>query len=79
MVFANCGVKSVHIPSTLKTLEAQTFYGCANLKSVEFSEGLEKICVGAFSESGLESVVLPSSTKVLCGGVFCKCKQLTSV
>ena len=49
MVFAGSGIESIRIPSTLKVIEAVTFCGCMSLKSVEFSEGLEKIGVGAFT------------------------------
>ena len=40
-------------------IEVQTFFGCDNLKNVDFSEGFEKIGVMAFSESGIENIVLP--------------------
>ena len=49
LVFAGAGIESIRIPSTLKVIEAATFLECKNLKSVEFSESLEKIGVAAFS------------------------------
>lgn len=79
MTFVDAGIESVKIPSTLKVIEAQTFYKCKSLKCVEFSEGLDKIGVAAFAESGIESIVLPSTTRTVCGSVFYKCEHLASV
>lgn len=59
MVFAHSGIESVEIPSTLKVIDAYTFFRCKQLKKVEFSEGLEEIGAGAFAESGIENAVLP--------------------
>ena len=47
------------IPSTLKVIDAHTFFRCKQLKKAEFSEGLEEIGIGAFAESGIENAVLP--------------------
>ena len=46
---------------------------------MEFSEGLEKIGLGAFAYSGIECVDLPSSTKRIGATAFMECKQLRSV
>ena len=70
MVFTRCGIENIRIPSTLKVIEAATFCGCMSLKSVEFSEGLEKIGVGAFTQTGVENIVLPASTKTLAAEAF---------
>lgn len=70
MVFAGCGIDNIRIPSTLKVIEAATFLGCKNLKSVDLSEGLEKIGVAAFVQIGVENIVLPASTKVLAAEAF---------
>ena len=69
-VFAESGIESLKLPSTLKTVEANTFYRCEQLRSVEFSEGLEKIGARAFSNSGIESVILPPSVKIINGHAF---------
>ena len=58
-VFFESGIESVRIPSTLREIRVGALYGCKNLKSVEFSEGLEKIGAFAFAGSGIERVVLP--------------------
>ena len=54
-------------------IEDSTFYQCESLKSVEFSEGLEKIGTEAFAYSGIEDVVLPSSVRVIYGFAFEEC------
>lgn len=69
-VFAESKIESIQIPSTLTIIEVGTFSKCEQLKSVEFSEGLEKIGAKAFSNSGIESVVLPPSVKTISGNAF---------
>ena len=78
-VFFGSGIESVKIPSTLKVIEAKTFFKCESLKRVEFSEGLETIRSDAFLASGIEDVILPSSVRVICGLAFAMCRHLRSV
>lgn len=52
---------------------------CTNLKTVEFSEGLERIGNRVFYKSALENIVLPSSIRIVCGQAFAKCEKLRSV
>lgn len=70
IAFCQSGIKSIRIPSTLKVIEVATFSSCWALKSVEFSEGLEKIGIAAFRESGVENIVLPASTKIVGAEAF---------
>lgn len=74
--FTRSGLESIRLPSTLKVVEDSTFVGCRDLRSIEFSEGLEEICLGAFLDSGLESVCLPKSLRVLRQAAFAKCEHL---
>ena len=62
----------------LTTVEANTFYQCESLKSVEFPEGLHKICWFAFYQSGLEKVEFPTSLRRVGLGAFAKCTSLRS-
>ena len=78
-VFAGSGIERIKISSTLKVIQAYTFFKCKSLKTVEFSEGLEKIGVAAFRESGIENIVLPVSTKAVGPQAFEGCEQLRSV
>ena len=79
MAFATCSIESVRIPSTLKVIEASTFSCCKNLKSIEFSEGLERIGIASFAGSCIESVILPASTKIIGAQAFAACTQLRAV
>lgn len=75
-VFAKSALETIKLPSTLKVVEKDTFRQCASLRTVEFSEGIEKIGITAFCESGLENVKLPSSLRVLAQGAFAACEEL---
>ena len=62
--FAECkNLKEVTIEkgSKLKTIGKEAFLNCDNLTRIAFSEGLEKICLGAFQNTKLESVEFPTS------------------
>ena len=78
-VFSRSGIETIRIPSTLKEVKTATFFQCKMLKSVEFSEGLEKIDEAAFQETAVENVVLPSTLRTVSQGTFALCKQLRSV
>ena len=78
-VFEESGLENIKLPSTLKVVEANTFAKCSDLKSVEFSEGLERIEPGAFLRSGLESVTFPQSLRVLEQATFAMCGSLKTV
>lgn len=78
-MFAESAIKGVRVPSTLREIDAYTFFGCKDLEVVELSEGLEVIEAGAFAESGIRSIVLPASTMIVCGAAFGGCEQLRSV
>lgn len=79
MAFSGSGLERANIPSTLKEIEEETFLDCKNLRSVQFSEGLERIGARAFMWSGVERVALPRSTRTICGWAFAKCGNLRSV
>ena len=64
-VFADSGVESVTLPSTLKQLGWQAFKGCKNLKRVQIPQRLEYVGTECFSESGLEEASFPATLKTL--------------
>ena len=67
------------MPSTLKRIEYNTFYGCENLKSINLPERLEYIGKKCFQESALESVTLPLLLKVIEENTFFRCENLKTV
>ena len=54
-------VRTVTLPSTLRTIRGYAFSGCTYLTHIELPEGLEAIGDCAFSSSGLTEVTLPST------------------
>ena len=78
-VFAETPLEVIRLPASLKTVELNTFVRCVQLKSVQFSEGLEKISRFAFGLSGLESVTTPASLRVIGKGAFGQCRALKLV
>ncbi|QKX41078.1 leucine-rich repeat domain-containing protein [Metamycoplasma hominis] len=53
----------VTIPSSIKEIGEDAFYGCGNLEEVILNEGLEKIGAAAFRTIKIESITIPSSLK----------------
>ena len=50
------------VPDTVKSIRANAFYLCGNLRSITFNEGLETVGDKAFLKcGGLESLALPST------------------
>lgn len=74
------------IPSAQTELGYGTFYGCKNLRSIQFASNsqLEKIAdadqnYGAFAYSGIEHITLPKSIKYIGAQAFEFCESLISV
>ena len=73
-------IKSIHIPSGVKTLEKGAFTNCYSLETVTLPEGLEKICEGAFACcDAIKSVTIPSTVKIIEGYVFYQCYGLSEI
>lgn len=77
-MFAKSGLESIRLPFSLRVVEDSCFWSCRDLKSVEFSEGLEQIESDAFANTGLESVNLPASLRKLAQRAFGHCESLKS-
>lgn len=72
-------VKSVEIPSTVKIIERDAFYGCSRMESVVISEGVEAISSYAFSSCcRLVSVRIPSTVETIGDRAFSECIGLES-
>ena len=79
--FAQSGIESVALPSSLRTIGGEAFFECKRLRSAQLNEGLEvlgaKEVIGSktyrgrvFAESGLEDVVIPTTLKTIECGAF---------
>lgn len=73
-------LKSIVIPSTVKSIGSYAFMRCSNLETVVLPEGLEQIGDQAFYEcTSLKSIVIPSTLKNSPGLAFYGCSNLSSV
>lgn len=72
-------LEKVHLPSTLETIGAETFYSCRNLRSIEFPSSLKSIGNAAFFNTGLTEIKLPDSVESIGKKAFCNCKNLRSI
>jgi len=71
---------SINLPSSIKEIGDNTFYGCKSLKSVNIPDSVERIGNGAFCSCiNLVSINLPSSIKVIGHNTFYGCKSLKSI
>lgn len=81
-VFTSCAnlTEPITIPSTLRTIPVQAFYGCQKLKGVIFNEGLVTIQESAFSNcDALTELTLPESLKEIQYQSFSGCDGLTKI
>ncbi len=78
--FENTTIKSIKIPSSVKTLPYAVFRNCTELEEVIFEEGIEVIDTSAFEECHkLNNIVFPKSLKKIDSEAFCGCKMLENV
>ena len=64
-VFKSSGIRKVRLPSTLRRIEHDAFWGCSRLRSITLPEELQYIGSECFYENGLESVRIPSTLKTI--------------
>ncbi len=79
--FQGCGIESITIPKSLKTLsDGYAFNQCIKLSTVIFEEGstLDNIGACTFWGCAIEHIDLPSTLKVIGTEAFARCK-LTSI
>ncbi|MDR2107507.1 MAG: leucine-rich repeat domain-containing protein [Holosporaceae bacterium] len=74
-------LKSIHIPSSVKSIEKDCFYGCKNLQEVIFAHPFKLRYIGsrAFGKTGIVSIRIPSEVKYIGSKCFTKCENLTAV
>ena len=80
-VFANTGITSIVIPSSVKSIGLIAFFECNDLKSVIFEDNskLEIIGVGAFYNNSITSIEIPSSVTSIGNGAFEDCSLLKTL
>ncbi len=78
--FYNCKkLTNVYIPSTVKTIGNQAFYGCENLKDIDLSD-VTTLGEAVFRNcKSLDNVVLPSSLTKIPEYTFYGCKSLKNI
>ena len=78
--YQDTSLKSIRIPSSVRTIGYQAFAFCEQLKNVELSEGLLSIGSSAFSQlPELESITLPKSLEKIGFAAFAFNEKLKDV
>ena len=78
--FAESGITSMVIPSTVKTIGDHAFRNCQNLVDLTLTKGLETIKNYAFYDCHkLRALVLPTSLKRIESHAFADCYGLTTI
>ena len=77
--FQNVSLTEIVLPSTLKQVGRDAFYGCKNLTKAILNEGLESIGANAFQKSGLSRIEIPPTVKIIRSGTFAFCNKLKNV
>lgn len=73
-------IVSVHIPSSVKTIEKGAFTNCYSMTELSFAEGVETICEGAFACcDALKGTALPDSLLKLDSYAFFECFSLQNI
>ncbi|MDE7464605.1 MAG: leucine-rich repeat domain-containing protein, partial [Clostridiales bacterium] len=73
------GLTEITLPASVTIVEDYAFYGCTDLISVDFSDGLKVICEYAFYNCGTTSIDIPDSVVELKEMAFNGCSELTTV
>ncbi|MCD8048549.1 MAG: leucine-rich repeat domain-containing protein [Clostridia bacterium] len=74
-----CDMTGVTIPSSVKKIGNEAFYGCYAMTSATIKSGVTSIGDGAFAECyALESITIPSSVKTIGDNAFYGCYAMTS-
>ena len=63
-------LEEVRLPGSVRAVGARAFSCCWSLRSVCFSEGLERVCFGAFSGCRIQGLLFPASLLEIGEGAF---------
>lgn len=73
-----CGIETITIPGSVRSVIPFTFYQCKALKSVTLNEGIQTICARAFKDcTMLREVYLPQTLTDIHDLAFEGCSNLT--
>ena len=73
-------ITSIRIPSSIKTIGTESFYGCEGLSEIQLPDSLLSIDPKAFwGCTGLNSVTVPVNIEYIGSGAFYKCDGLKTV
>ena len=79
--FVGCrNLVSVNIPKSVKSIGSKAFYGCDELRRIDISDGVIKICDYAFKDcETLEKISIPTSVRSIGKGIFEGCVNLSKI
>jgi hypothetical protein len=79
--FAECTwLKSVSIPSTVKTIENYAFMGCTGLTEIVLPNSVESVGESAFNRcTGIVTVKIPAKTSFIAESAFWNCNAIESI
>lgn len=78
--FHHCDIEAIFIPSNIIEIGSGSFWGCSNLKKIEFEGSLSCIPTISFSFcNSLTSIKIPSGVEVIEIAAFDNCKLLQNV
>lgn len=75
-----CGITSISIPKSVRTIGTRAFNNCSNLKSIYLSEGVEEIGFYAFAGcSSVSQISIPNTVTLIRESAFSSCTSLKSI
>ena len=80
--FANSGLESISIPSSVTEIGSSAFFKCKSLTTIEINSSGDTLVFGpdVFQESGLKSITIPDRFDGnIKNGMFYRCLSLTNV
>ena len=78
--FGDSSIRSIVIPSNIKSIGDYAFVGCRDLKNITIPNSITSIGWGAFwSCSGLTNITIPDSVTRIGGSAFLKCDSLKNI
>lgn len=84
-VFQDASITGVTLPQSLKTISINAFFGCKNLSSVSYANGVEASNLKAIGNTAfgwcdsLKDFLFPSSIETIGNNAFCYCTGLEHV